>query len=126
MAIQKSKVKMPLGMQTLDFWPIKSEPDTGHHTYDTSVNLGAAVKGSPVHHHGVRVHSRRRYHPAGRRGVHLRSAGHRNHHVRVVRQRALFGHTFTEAADGAAGGEVSKRRNILCLNISLLTTERSF
>lgn len=45
MALNTSKVKTPLGMQTLDFWPIKNEPDTGHPTYDASVNLGAAVKG---------------------------------------------------------------------------------
>lgn len=45
MAIQKSIVKMPLGMQTLDFWPIKAEPASRHPTYDESINLGAAVKG---------------------------------------------------------------------------------
>lgn len=45
MAIQKSIVKMPLGMQTLDFWPIKEEPASSHPTYDESINLGAAVKG---------------------------------------------------------------------------------
>ena len=45
MALTPSKVKTPLGMQTLDFWPIKTEPEAGHPTYDTSVNLGAAVKG---------------------------------------------------------------------------------
>lgn len=45
MAIQKSIVKMPLGMQTLDFWPIKAEPASSHPTYDESINLGAAVKG---------------------------------------------------------------------------------
>ena len=45
MAIQKSIVKMPLGMQTLDFWPIKAEPASSHPTYNESINLGAAVKG---------------------------------------------------------------------------------
>ena len=32
-------------MQTLDFWPIKTEPENAHPTYDAPVNLGAAVKG---------------------------------------------------------------------------------
>lgn len=45
MALTPSKVKTPLGMQTLDFWPIKTEPESGHPTYDVSINLGAAVKG---------------------------------------------------------------------------------
>lgn len=45
MSLTASKVKTPLGMQTLDFWPIKSEEDSKHPTYDASVNLGAAVKG---------------------------------------------------------------------------------
>ena len=45
MALVASKVKTPLGMQTLDFWPINTEPEAGHPTYDASVNLGAAVKG---------------------------------------------------------------------------------
>ena len=45
MALSASKVQTPLGMQTLDFWPIKSEEDGQHPTYDASVNLGAAVKG---------------------------------------------------------------------------------
>ena len=40
-----SKVKTPLGMRTLDFWPITEEPDNGHPKYAASVNLGAAVKG---------------------------------------------------------------------------------
>ena len=40
-----SKVKTPLGMQTLDFWPISSEPENSHPQYGPSVNLGAAVKG---------------------------------------------------------------------------------
>ena len=40
-----STVKTPLGMQTLDFWPIKEEPASGHPVYDTKKNLGAAVKG---------------------------------------------------------------------------------
>ena len=45
MALATSKVKTPLGMQTLDFWPIATEPENAHPTYDDSVNLGAAVKG---------------------------------------------------------------------------------
>ena len=45
MSLTSSKVKAPLGMKTLDFWPIKSEEDGKHPTYDVSVNLGAAVKG---------------------------------------------------------------------------------
>lgn len=45
MALTKSTVKTPLGMQTLDFWPIKTEPENANPTYDTKVNLGAAVKG---------------------------------------------------------------------------------
>ena len=45
MALPTSKVKLPLGMQTLDFWPITAEPENAHPTYAASVNLGAAVKG---------------------------------------------------------------------------------
>lgn len=45
MALTPSNVKTPLGMQTLDFWPIKAEPESDHPTYETSINLGAAVKG---------------------------------------------------------------------------------
>lgn len=45
MPLTTSKVKTPLGMQTLDFWPIKEEPEAAHPTYDASINLGAAVKG---------------------------------------------------------------------------------
>ena len=45
MALVASKVKTPLGMQTLDFWPITAEPENAHPAYDASVNLGAAVKG---------------------------------------------------------------------------------
>lgn len=45
MPLTTSKVKTPLGMQTLDFWPIKTEPENAHPTYDAPVNLGAAVKG---------------------------------------------------------------------------------
>lgn len=41
----QSTVKAPLGMQTLDFWPITDEPAKAHPKYDDSVNLGAAVKG---------------------------------------------------------------------------------
>lgn len=45
MPLTASKVKTPVGMQTLDFWPISAEPENAHPTYGTSVNLGAAVKG---------------------------------------------------------------------------------
>ena len=45
MAVKTSKVKTPLGMQTLTYYPIKTEPDNAHPTYDTGVDLGAAVKG---------------------------------------------------------------------------------
>lgn len=45
MPLTTSKVKVPLGMQTLDFWPITQEPDSGHPKYGASINLGAAVKG---------------------------------------------------------------------------------
>ena len=45
MPLTTSKVKTPVGMQTLDFWPITDEPENAHPVYDASVNLGAAVKG---------------------------------------------------------------------------------
>lgn len=45
MPLTKSTVKTAVGMQTLDFWPIATEPDAGHPTYGDKVNLGAAVKG---------------------------------------------------------------------------------
>ena len=45
MPVTTSKVKTPVGMSTLDFWPITAEPDGKHPTYGASVNLGAAVKG---------------------------------------------------------------------------------
>lgn len=45
MPFSTSKVKTPVGMTTLDFWPIKAEPDSAHPTYDQKFNLGAAVKG---------------------------------------------------------------------------------
>ena len=45
MPLTTSKVKVPLGMASLDFWPIKEEPTNGHPKYDAPVNLGAAVKG---------------------------------------------------------------------------------
>lgn len=46
MASVKSKNKTPLGMRTIDLWPITSEPDGSHPIYGERVNLGAAVKGS--------------------------------------------------------------------------------
>ena len=45
MAIAKSKVKAPVGMMTSNYWPIKSEPENAHPTYDAPVDMGAAVKG---------------------------------------------------------------------------------
>lgn len=45
MPAKVSKVKAPLGMQTLTFYPISDEPDAAHPTYSASVDLGAAVKG---------------------------------------------------------------------------------
>lgn len=45
MSLTKSTVKTPVGMQTLDFWPIATEPEKGHPTYLEAINLGAAVKG---------------------------------------------------------------------------------
>lgn len=45
MAAKVSKVKAPLGMQTLTFYPIETEPDAAHPTYSDGVDLGAAVKG---------------------------------------------------------------------------------
>lgn len=45
MPLTYSKVKTSVGMTTLDFWPIKDEPENAHPTYDKKVNLGAAVKG---------------------------------------------------------------------------------
>lgn len=45
MNLPTSKVKVPLGMRILDFWPITSEPEKSHPVYGESVNLGAAVKG---------------------------------------------------------------------------------
>ena len=45
MSFGESKVKTPVGMQTLDFWPITTEPENAHPTYGAKVNLGAAVKG---------------------------------------------------------------------------------
>lgn len=45
MSVKTSKVKAPLGMQTLTFYPIKTEPENALPTYDAAVDLGAAVKG---------------------------------------------------------------------------------
>ena len=45
MAIAKSKVKTPVGMMTSHYWPIKSEPENAHPTYDAAIDMGAAVKG---------------------------------------------------------------------------------
>lgn len=45
MAAKVSKVKAPLGMQTLTFYPIETEPENAHPTYGAGVDMGAAVKG---------------------------------------------------------------------------------
>ena len=45
MPAKTSKVKAPLGMQTLTYYPITTEPDSAHPTYGAGVDLGAAVKG---------------------------------------------------------------------------------
>lgn len=45
MSAKVSKVKAPLGMQTLTYYPIDTEPANAHPTYSTGVDLGAAVKG---------------------------------------------------------------------------------
>lgn len=45
MAIAKSKTKAPVGMMTSNYWPIKSEPENSHPTYDAPIDMGAAVKG---------------------------------------------------------------------------------
>lgn len=108
MAIQTSKVKMPLGMQTLDFWPIKSEPDTGHPTYDTSVNLGAAVKGY------LAITTASASIP-GDDITQLEDEVFTSAQLdtettmsELSVNATLFGHTFTAATDSAAGGEASK------------------
>ena len=43
MAAKTSKVKTPLGMQTLTYYPIKTEPDSAHPTYDTGVDLTTSL-----------------------------------------------------------------------------------
>lgn len=43
--VAKSKVKVPVGMLTSTFYPIKSEPDNAHPVYDAGLDMGAAVKG---------------------------------------------------------------------------------
>ena len=40
-----NKVQTPVGMKTLDIWPIISEPANAHPVYGAAINLGAAVKG---------------------------------------------------------------------------------
>lgn len=108
MAIQKSIVKMPLGMQTLDFWPIKAEPASSHPTYGESINLGAAVKGY------LSITTASASIP-GDDITQLEDEVFTSAQLdtettmsELSVNAALFGHTFTEAADGAAGGEVSK------------------
>lgn len=108
MAIQTSKVKMPLGMQTLDFWPIKSEPDTGHPAYNASVNLGAAVKGY------LSITTASASIP-GDDITQLEDEVFTSAQLdtettmsELSVNATLFGHAFTEATDSAAGGEVSK------------------
>ena len=108
MAIQTSKVKMPLGMQTLDFWPIKTEPDTGHPTYDTSVNLGAAVKGY------LAITTASASIP-GDDITQLEDEVFTSAQLDTETTMSelsvnakLFGHAYNEATDSAAGGEESK------------------
>lgn len=45
MALAKSKVKAAIGMMTSQYWPIKSEPESGTAVYDAPIDMGAAVKG---------------------------------------------------------------------------------
>lgn len=45
MAINKSTVKVPLGMRRSWYFPIKDEPAGAKPTYDTKIDMGAAVKG---------------------------------------------------------------------------------
>lgn len=40
-----NKVKVPLGMQTSNFFPITAEPEGAHPTYAAALDLGSAVKG---------------------------------------------------------------------------------
>lgn len=42
---KKSTVKTPLGMRRSWYFPIVSEPNTGHPEYDEKIDMGAAVKG---------------------------------------------------------------------------------
>ena len=46
MAVTTKTVKVPIGMRKSYWAPIKTEPDTGHPTYDTIVDMGAAVSGT--------------------------------------------------------------------------------
>lgn len=45
MDFRTSTVKTPVGMQTLDYWPITEEPAKAHPVYAAPINMGAAVKG---------------------------------------------------------------------------------
>lgn len=108
MSIPTSKVKMPLGMQTLDFWPIKTEPDSAHPTYDESVNLGAAVKGY------LAITTATASIP-GDDITQLEDEVFTSAQLdtettmsELAVNATLFGHSFTEASDGAKGGEESK------------------
>ena len=38
-------VKVPIGMRSSYFAKIKTEPENAHPTYDSKVDMGAAVKG---------------------------------------------------------------------------------
>lgn len=108
MAITTSKVKMPLGMQTLDFWPIKTEPDTGHPTYNAFVNLGAAVKGY------LAITTASASIP-GDDITQLEDEVFTSAQLDTETTMSdldinatLFGHAFAETTDGKTGGELSK------------------
>lgn len=108
MGITTSKVKMPLGMQTLDFWPIKTEPETGHPTYETAVNLGAAVKGY------LAITTATASIP-GDDITQLEDEVFTSAQLdtettmsELAVNATLFGHAFTEAGEDNSGGELSQ------------------
>lgn len=45
MGLSKDRVKMPLGMRDIHYWPITGTVDGSKFEYGPAVNLGAAVKG---------------------------------------------------------------------------------
>ena len=44
MPLKPSTVKTPVGMQTLDFWPIVEEPANAHPTYGERLNRLTAYR----------------------------------------------------------------------------------